>query len=317
MSEAEEVLHDQREWLRVTLSSIGDAVITTDTAGNITFLNPVAESLTGWTLEKATGVPLETVFKIVNEETGDIVENPAIRALREGIIVGLANHTLLTAQDGTKRLIDDSAAPIRNRNGEVAGVVLVFRDITERKEQENAIQGCLTYCENIVQTLREPFLVLDKDFRVKSANRAFYQTFHVSPEETENHSVFELGNQQWDIPKLRTLLEEVLPKKHSFEDFEVEHDFPTIGRKVILLNASRVRDGDHAEELILLEMEDITRRRIQEQALETSELCYRRLFETARDGILILDARTGKIVDASPLNVATRILGAHNLISSR
>lgn len=300
MSEAEEVLHDQREWLRVTLSSIGDAVITTDTAGNITFLNPVAESLTGWTLEKATGVPLETVFKIVNEETGDIVENPAIRALREGIIVGLANHTLLTAQDGTKRLIDDSAAPIRNRNGEVAGVVLVFRDITERKEQENAIQGCLTYCENIVQTLREPFLVLDKDFRVKSANRAFYQTFHVSPEETENHSVFELGNQQWDIPKLRTLLEEVLPKKHSFEDFEVEHDFPTIGRKVILLNGSRVRDGDHAEELILLEMEDITRRRIQEQALETSELCYRRLFETARDGILILDARTGKIVDANP-----------------
>ena len=185
-------------------------------------------------------------------------------------------------------------------NGEVAGVVLVFRDVTERRRQERSLRDCLTYCENIVQTLREPFLVLDHQLRVRSANRAFYETFHVSPKETAHHSLFALGNGQWNIPKLRNLLEEVLPKNHSFEDFEVENDFPTIGRKVILLNARRVRDGDHAEGLILLAMEDITRRRLQEQALETSELSYRRLFETARDGILILDAKTGKIIDANP-----------------
>jgi PAS domain S-box-containing protein len=91
MSEPEAALHDQREWLRVTLSSIGDAVITTDTSGNITFLNPVAQSLTGWTLEQETGVPLHDVFNIVNEETRRTVENPATRALREGLVVGLSH----------------------------------------------------------------------------------------------------------------------------------------------------------------------------------------------------------------------------------
>jgi len=135
-----EALHEQREWLRVTLSSIGDAVITTDTKGSITYLNPVAVSLTGWTQEEAAGIPLDLVFKIINEETRQTVENPATRALREGLVVGLANHTLLIAKDGTERAIDDSAAPIRNASGEVAGVVLVFRDVTDRREAERALR---------------------------------------------------------------------------------------------------------------------------------------------------------------------------------
>src|SRR5260370_20975182 len=89
-----EALYEQRQWLQVTLSSIGDGVITTDAEGNITFLNPVAQSFTGWTQDQAAGVPLEKVFKIVNEETRQTVANPATRALREGLVVGLANHTL-------------------------------------------------------------------------------------------------------------------------------------------------------------------------------------------------------------------------------
>ena len=135
-----EVLQEQHEWLRVTLSSIGDAVITTDTKGCVTFLNPVAQSLTGWTLDEAAGVPLDTVFKIVNEETRRTVANPATRALREGLVVGLANHTVLIDKDGTERPIDDSAAPIRNPKGEIAGVVLVFRDVTERRNAEQALR---------------------------------------------------------------------------------------------------------------------------------------------------------------------------------
>jgi PAS domain S-box-containing protein len=135
-----ELAHAEQDWLRVTLSSIGDAVITTDTSGRVTFLNPVAQSLTGWTLDEASGVPLDTVFNIVNEETHRTVENPATRALRDGLVVGLANHTLLVAKDGTERPIDDSAAPIRNTKGEVAGVVLVFRDVTERRKAERALR---------------------------------------------------------------------------------------------------------------------------------------------------------------------------------
>ena len=115
--QTDEALRDQREWVRVTLSSIGDAVITTDTNGGVTFLNPVAQSLTGWTLDEAAGSRWRRVFQIINEETRQTVENPAIRALREGVVVGLANHTLLIAKDGTERPIDDSAAPIRNDTG--------------------------------------------------------------------------------------------------------------------------------------------------------------------------------------------------------
>ncbi|HEX7450357.1 MAG TPA: PAS domain S-box protein [Pirellulales bacterium] len=132
--------NDPREWWQVALSSIGDAVITTDVEGRITFLNPVAQTVTGWPLGEASGLPLEAVFHIINEETRQAVENPVVKALREGVAVGLANHTLLIAKGGAERPIDDSAAPIRNLRGEVIGVVLVFRDITERRKAERALQ---------------------------------------------------------------------------------------------------------------------------------------------------------------------------------
>ena len=122
--------------LRVTFSSIGDAIITTDTEGHITYLNPVAEALTGWKQEEAMGAPLEDVFQIVNEDTRKTVESPVAKSLREGVMVGLANHTVLIAKDGTECPIDDSAAPIRDGEGEVSGVVMVFRDVRERRRAE-------------------------------------------------------------------------------------------------------------------------------------------------------------------------------------
>lgn len=136
-------LHSEPEWCRVTLASIGDAVITTDNDGRITFLNAVAEMLTGWRLDEAAGVSLETVFKIVNQETRNTVEGPTVRALRDGVIVGLANHTLFIAKDGTERPIDDSAAPIRNDRGEVAGVVLVFGTFPNATAKSRQVASCL------------------------------------------------------------------------------------------------------------------------------------------------------------------------------
>ena len=132
-------IHEQRELFRTTIASIGDAVMTTDMQGRVTFLNTVAQSLTGWTQETAVGRPLETVFRIVNEETRASAENSVTRVLREGIIVGLANHTVLIAKDGTERPIDDSAAPIKDQAGKIIGVVMAFRDVTERRRAENAL----------------------------------------------------------------------------------------------------------------------------------------------------------------------------------
>jgi PAS domain S-box-containing protein len=130
----------QREQLHVTLSSIGDAVIVTDPGGVVTFMNPVAEELTGWEPEMAAGQPLERIFHIVNEHTRQRVENPVSKVLREGAVVGLANHTILLPRHGQEIPIDDSGAPIRGADGTIAGVVLVFRDITARKRHEVALR---------------------------------------------------------------------------------------------------------------------------------------------------------------------------------
>jgi len=295
---------DTAAWLQVTLSCIGDGVITTDPQGRVTFLNPTAQALTGWTLEEATaggGVPIQTVFNIINETSRAKVESPTVRALSEGKIVGLANHTLLIAKDGTEVPIDDSASPIRSASGETAGAVLVFRDVTEHKRQEKLVHDAFEYATNILETQREPFLVLDKDLRVVSANRSFYKAFRVEKDATQGRFVYDLGDGQWNIPALRELLEDVLPRDHAFDGFEVEHDFPAgVGQKTMLINARRIRRPGNDSELILLAIEDITERTLAKQAQKDSEVRFRRLFESAKDGVLILDAATGKITDANP-----------------
>jgi PAS domain S-box-containing protein len=133
---AERELAAERERLRITLASIGDAVISTDAEGRVTYLNGVAEALTGWTQAEAAGRPLTDVFHIIDELTRQPAENPALQALKAGVVVGLANHTVLIARDGTERPIDDSAAPMMDESGSPVGVVLVFRDVTDRRRAD-------------------------------------------------------------------------------------------------------------------------------------------------------------------------------------
>ncbi len=134
-------LHEQREWFRVTLASIGDAVITTDTQGNVTFLNPVAEAMTGWSLAQAAGKSLDDVFSIINEDTREPALNPVSQVLRTGETLALANHTALIRRDGTEVAIEDSAAPIRDAGGKVSGCVMVFHDVTQRRSAERAVRA--------------------------------------------------------------------------------------------------------------------------------------------------------------------------------
>jgi PAS domain S-box-containing protein len=189
---AEDQVLEQQERLRTTLASIGDAVIATDTAGRITNMNAVAESLTGWTKEEATGQPLDAVFRIVNEETRQTVPNPATRAMQEGVIVGLANHTILISKDGTERCIDDSAAPIRCKEGQIVGAVLIFRDVTERRrlEKQVAEQGeAARKLAAIVDSSEDAIISKTLDGIIRSWNAAAERVFGYTAEEAVGRHV--------------------------------------------------------------------------------------------------------------------------------
>jgi len=164
---AEEAIAEQREWFERTLESIGDGVIATDVRGLVVFMNPVAEHLTGWKLDDALGRPCTEVFDIVNEDTRRTVENPVKRVLDEGVIVGLANHTILIAADGTERPIDDSGAPIRNRSGRIVGAVLVFRDITDRRRAEEERRFANAERERLLEAERAARAEAERASRVK------------------------------------------------------------------------------------------------------------------------------------------------------
>ena len=183
---AQRHVHEEHEVFRVTLRSIGDAVITTDIKGRITYLNGVAESLTGWADKDALGQPLGRVFNIVNEITREPVENPATRALRQGVVAGLANHTILIKKDGTECPIDDSAAPIRNEVGHVSGCVLIFRDVTAQRlaERDKANQlHTARLLASIVESSNDPIIRKSLDGIIESWNAAAEQVFGYTAEE--------------------------------------------------------------------------------------------------------------------------------------
>src|SRR5436309_3040240 len=156
--------------------------------------------------------------------------------------------------------------------------------------REAVVEDIQNYAQNIVDTVREPLLILDATLRVRSANRAFYQTFHVSPGETEGHLIYELGNGQWDIPDLRTLLEDIVPKSSVFDDFELEHTFPAIGRRVMLLNARKLQAGHHGE-LLVLAMEDVTDRKRAEEALLKAGALQSAIFNSANFSSIATDEK--------------------------
>jgi len=165
------------ERLNTILTSIGDAVIVTDEQGQVSFLNPIAQQLTGWTPESAAGQDLATVFAIVNETTRQPVENPVAKVLREGAIVGLANHTILIARNGAEYPIDDSGAPIRDVSGQIVGIVLVFRDISERKRAEKALVSSGLRFRSVIQSATDGVVVIDVSGAVLLWNDAAKRMF--------------------------------------------------------------------------------------------------------------------------------------------
>ena len=173
----EEELRSQREWLQIALSSIGDAVIATDIHGEVTFINPIAEELTGWKAGDATGRDLRELFKVVDARSGDPVPDPVTRVLETSTVMGQESNILLISNDGREIPIDDSAAPIRDSSGTMIGVILVFHDITDRKRSEDALRRSNQRISRILESIGDAFIALDHDWRFTYVNAKAEQIF--------------------------------------------------------------------------------------------------------------------------------------------
>lgn len=261
---------ESREVFRVTLRSIGDAVITTDTEARVTYLNEVAESLTGWPLREALGEPLERVFPIVNEVTRLPVENPATRALRQGIVVGLANHTLLIKKDGSECPIDDSAAPIRNEQGFVSGCVLIFRDVTAQRllERDRANQLLTArLLASIVESSNDAIISKSLEGIIQSWNAAAERLFGFTAKEATGRHISLV------IPPERISEEDQiiasLKAGRRIEHYETERVRKDGQRLTVSLTISPIRDDKGNVIGASKIVRDVTERRRVERDRET------------------------------------------------
>lgn len=197
--------------------------------------------------------------------------------------------------------------PYLTLDNKVDGAVLVLVDIDQLKRTEIAAATARERADAIIRTTPDPWVVLNADLRVQSANEGFYRTFALSPAGVEGRSIFEVDRRAWDIPRLRQLLEELIPRNSFFDDFEITHNFERLGRRTMLVNGRALNDLSGRPAQILLGMRDLTNVLAFQAEMRRSELRYRRLFEASRDGVLIIDPDTRKIVDANPF--ITELLG--------
>lgn len=261
-----QVIHEQSESFRTTLASIGDAVMASNTEGNVVWMNAVAAELTGWQVEAAIGAPVRQVFQIVNEETRAPVVSPVERVLAEGRAVGLANHTLLIAKDGKAWPIDDSAAPIRDAQGEIRGVVLIFRDVSERRQREQALQASEERLRMALQAGR--MVAWDWDVRADQiwSTGTFVEIYGLEPNQTVGKSI-ELVHPE-DYARHAELVDGVETRGGDYHS-EYRIIRPTDGRILWLEEwGSAMLDGAGAVEKIVGLTVDVTERKRAEIALQ-------------------------------------------------
>jgi len=293
-------LEEQREWLRVTLASIGDAVIATDAKGCVTFINPVAEKLTGWRQVDAEGQPLQTVFSVRNERTGQPIGNPVERVLREGVVVGLGNHTILTARDGVERPIDDSAAPIHNSAGGMIGVVLIFRDVTEQRRIQSEARQSEARFRGLMEQAPFSIQVFSPHGRTVQVNRAWEELWGVRFEQIADYNILEdrqleargvlhyihqgFAGQATHVPAIQYNPNDTIPNITQHED----------PRRWLSAVIYPLKDAEGRVREVVLIHEDITARKRAESALKESEERFRATVDQAAVGVaqVGLDRRT-------------------------
>ncbi len=276
----ERLIREQQENLRITLESIGDGVIATDLEGRITRLNPVAQLLTGYSDEEAIGMPLTDVFKIFHAITGEKAINPVLRVLKEGIVVGLANHTKLISKTGKEYHIADSAAPIRDVNGQMKGVVMVFRDVTKEYEMREKIEARESMYRAIFENTGTASSLIEADGTIMVANHRFSLLAQQPLREIEKKRKWTEFVVQEDLDrmmeqhKLRRINREVALREYQFRfltaNKEIRHIFLTV-------------DLIPGTTMSIASLQDITDLVNNEAALKASELRFRSFVENAND----------------------------------
>lgn len=270
-------LADDFNLLITALNASSTSIILTDNQqpdNPIIFCNKAFEVMTGYTRNEIIGRNCRFLQGNDRQQEGRFRIKEAVEK-GESITVELRNYR----KNGSQFWNELYMSPIRNQNNQITHFIGVQNDITSRKKIEAELhseremlekrvhertlnlKASEEYQRSIVETVRESLMVLGQDIKVISANEFFYKTFRVSPKETVSKSLYELGNGQWNIPSLRYLLEKVLPNNNPFENFEVEHDFPNIGKKIMVLNARRIDVEGNYKNRILLAIEDISERR--------------------------------------------------------
>jgi PAS domain S-box-containing protein len=298
---AEERLRETLEELETTLHSIGDAVISTDLEGRVRQMNPVAEQLTGWPEAEAQGRPLQEVFHIICEETRTPVENPVQRVLSEGVIVGLANHSLLIDRAGVERPIADSGAPIRSEDNATVGVVLVFRDQTRERAAEKELRESEERYRTVMEQAADAVFMHGETGRILDVNRKACQSLGYSREELLSKSVEDIDPEATQVGKHELWGKVLAGEQSTFESHQIRKDGSTFPVEVTL-GPVRLLSGS----VVLGIARDITERKRAEKALLESETQYRKLIETMQDGVY-KSSHEGKFLEVNPAMV--KILG--------
>ncbi|MHC5536931.1 hybrid sensor histidine kinase/response regulator [Singulisphaera rosea] len=283
--QAESFERAERRRFQATVSSIGDAVIATDGEGRVTFMNGIAQELTGWDIASARGKRLEDVFVIVNETTREAVENPVAKVLETGRIQGLANHTILIARDGSERPIDDSAAPIRDDSGELVGVVLVFHDVTEKRKAAKALAYSEALNRNILESITDAFFALDQEWRFTYVNPQAEVVLGREPGDLLGNGLLEafpgVAGSEFERSYRKAVDERVAV---SFTSYYPDHD------RWYEVHAYPAVDG------LSVYFRNVTERRRTEEALKVSEEQLRLTLESTGLGAWHFDPATSVLI---------------------
>jgi PAS domain S-box-containing protein len=301
---AQEALTKSEKWFSTTLASIGDAVIATDMNGGVTFMNSVAQSLTGWNQAEATGKSMDLVFDVVNKETRRPVENPVKKVFREGKVVGLADHTILLSKNGKEFDIEDSAAPILTDSGEGFGVVLVFRDITERKLADEETKRQKELLQLILESIADGVVVADSKGKFLLFNAAAEHVLGIGATDTapaqwsDQYGVYlpdtvtQYPSDQ--LPLVRAMRGENVDAAELF----IRNPRVPDGR-LLSVNGRPLKRADGALQGGVVVFHDLTERKRAEEALRQSEQRYHLLFDSNPHPVWVYDLQTLAILDVN------------------